>query len=253
MATSRLRVWGTVAALLVAVTVTGCAELDQLRAHNQRLDTELAAAQGRIAALEAERAQLEATMGDREDDVKAAGLEVELWKGKYDTLEAAFKRMGAAPGITPELEAQLRRMALLDPNIRVKQTREGFVVEVGSDILFDSGRVTLKPVGVATIKSIADVIKKVGTDEMLRIDGHTDNEPIKVSGWKDNFHLSAMRAHTVLKALESEGIEAERMFLAGFALYRAEAPNDTTAGRRRNRRVEILIVPRIALSPMTPG
>jgi len=241
-----------VALLLAGASVTGCAELDQLRAHNQQLDTELKAAQGRIAALEAERAQLEATIGDREDKVKAAGLEVELWKGKYDTLEAAFKKMGAAPGITPELEAQLRRMALLDPNIRVKQTREGFVVEVGSDILFDSGKVTLKPVGVATIKSIADVIKKVGTDEMLRIDGHTDNVPIKFSGWKDNWHLSAMRAHTVLKALESEGIAPERMFLAGFAFYRPEASNDTPKGQQRNRRVEILIVPKISLSPITP-
>jgi len=253
MATSRLRVWGMVAALLAAASVTGCAELDQLRANNQRLDGELKAAQGRVATLEAERAQLEATIGDREDDVKAARLEADLWKGKYETLEAAFEKMGGAPGITPELEAQLRRVALMDPNIRVKQTQEGFVVEVGSDILFDSGKVTLKPEGAATIKRIADVIKKVGADERLRIDGHTDNEPIKVSGWKDNFHLSAMRAHTVLRALESEGIAPERMFLAGFAFYRSEAPNDTAAGRRQNRRVEILIVPRIDFSPVTPG
>jgi len=251
MATSRLRVWGMVAVMLGAVTVTGCAELDQLRANNQKLDGELRSAHGRIVELEAEKARLEGILGERDDDVKAAGLEAELWQRKYEALDEARKRWGGAPGISPELEAQLRRLALLDPNIRVKQTWEGFVVEVGSDILFDSGKTDLKAEGVATIKRIAEVIKQVGTDEGLRIDGHTDNVPIKVSGWKDNFHLSAMRAHTVLKALAAEGISSERMYLAGFAFYRPEAANDTREGRQQNRRVEILIVPKMALSPMT--
>ncbi len=252
MATSRWRVWGMVAVMLGAVAVTGCAELDQLRAHNQKLDSELTVARGHIAALEAEKAQMEGTLGERDDEVRAARLEVELWQRKYETLDEARKRWGGAPGISPELEAQLRRLALLDPNIRVKQTREGFVVEVGADILFDSGKVALRPAGVATIKRIADVIKRVGTDEALRVDGHTDNDPIKVTSWKDNFHLSAMRAHGVLKALVAEGISSERMFLAGFAFHRAQASNDTREGRQQNRRVEILIVPKMTLSPMTP-
>lgn len=247
MATSR--VWGTLLIVLAAAALTGCAELNQLRARNLQLDTQLTASQGRIVELEAEKAQLQATIADRDDALSAAQAEVGLWKGKYDALRGAFDELGAAPAISPELEAQLRRLALVHPNIRVKQTREGFVVEVGTDILFDSGKVDLKPEGVATIRSIAEVIRDVGTDEVLRVDGHTDNEPIKVSGWKDNFHLSAMRAHTVLKALEAEGIPAERMFLAGFAFHRPEAPNETREGRQRNRRVEILIVPKHAASP----
>lgn len=249
MATSRWRLWGVVLGLLVVVLLSaGCAELDQLRARNLQLDNELKTAQGRIAQLEAKNADLKAALAEREDDLKAARLEVDLWKGKFETLQEAFQRLGKAPGISPELEAELRRIALVDPNIRVKQTQEGFVVEVGTDILFDSGKIDLKPEGRATIKKIAEVIKKVGTDELLRIDGHTDNEPIKVSGWKDNWHLSAMRAHTVLKALQAEGIAPERMYLAGFAFYRPEASNDTPEGRRRNRRVEILIVPKMAVS-----
>jgi len=240
-----------VVALSAVVLTAGCAELDQVKAHNLQLDGELKAAQGRIAQLETERAQLEATIGERQDDLKATRLEVGLWKDKYETLEAGVKGLGATAGISPELEAELRRIALLDPNIRVKQTQEGFVVEVGSDILFDSGKTDLKPEGVTTIKSIADVIKKVGADEVLRIDGHTDNVPIKRSGWKDNWHLSAMRARTVLEALATEGIAPERMYLSGFAFYRPQAPNDTPEGRRQNRRVEILIVPKMTLSPMT--
>ena len=94
------------------------------------------------------------------------------------------------------------------------------------------------------------MIKRVGTDEALRVDGHTDNVPIKVSGWKDNFHLSAMRAHTVLKALVGEGISSERIFLAGFGLHRPQVSNDTREGRQQNRRVEILIVPKMTVSPM---
>ena len=252
MVTSRWRLWGVVVGLLAVTLTAGCAELNQLRARNLQLDNELKTTQGRTAQLEANNADLEATLAERDDDLKAARLEVDLWKGKFDTLQEAFKRLGRAPGISPELEAELRRVALLDPNIRVKQTQEGFVVEVGSDILFDSGKVELKPEGRATIKRIAEVINKVGTDEVLRIDGHTDNEPIKVSGWKDNWHLSVMRAHTVLKALGAEGIAPERMYLAGFSFYRSEASNDTPEGRRQNRRVEILIVPKMTVSPITP-
>ncbi len=245
-----LRLVLALVAAAVMVAVTGCAELDQLRAENHRLDAELQAVKGRTVALEGEKAQLQAAVDQQKDDLTGCRAEVDLWKGKYETLEATFKRLGGPAGISPELQRELQRLAMVDPNIRVKQTQEGFVVEVGSDILFDSGRVTLKAEGQATIKRIADVVKQVGTEETLRIDGHTDNEPIRVSGWKDNRHLSLMRAHAVLKALEAQGISPERMFAAGFSLYRPEGSNDTAQGRRLNRRVEILFVPKTKIEPL---
>jgi flagellar motor protein MotB len=234
---------------LLAAALVGCTELDQLKARNHQLDSELMAAQGRVSALEAEKAGWDAALSDKDAAAKAAQLEAEMWKNKY---QAGAGAAGKGMGVTPELEEQLRRLALLDSSFRVKQTQEGLVVEVGADILFDSGKSELKPAGRTTIKRITDVIKAHGTDETLRVDGHTDNEPIKRSGWKDNWDLSAARARTVLTTMAAEGIAPERMYLAGFALYRPQATNDTPQGRQQNRRVEILIVPKLQLSTLTP-
>jgi chemotaxis protein MotB len=248
MAISGSRLWGMLAAGLLAGTLVGCTELDQLKARNHQLDSELMAAQGRVSALEAEKAGWEAALSEKEAAAKAAQLEADLWKNKYQTLEGVG---GKGMGVSPELAERLRQLALANPAIRIKETPEGLAVEVGSDILFDSGKAELKPAGHATIKSIADIIKAQGTDETLRIDGHTDNEPIKRSGWKDNWELSAARARTVLVTMLSEGIAPERVFLAGFAFYRAQATNDTPQGRQQNRRVEILIMPKFKLSELT--
>jgi len=244
------RAWPAVVLLAAAVVLSGCSGPDQLRAKNDRLERQFKLAQGRIAEMEGREAERRAELNAREKEVQLAQAEAELWKKKHDVLQEAIREMGSGPAISPELESQLRRLALVDPNIRVKQTEEGFVVEVGTDILFDSGKIDLNPEGRATIKKIADVIKKVGGEEVLRIDGHTDNVPIRYSGWKDNWQLSVMRAHTVLKALQAEGIPPERTYLAGFAFYRPEASNDTPQGRRQNRRVEILIIPQLAVVPI---
>ena len=249
MAISRSRVWGMLGAGLLAAVLAGCTELDQLKARNHQLDSELMAAQGHLSALEAEKAGWEAGLREKEDAAKAAQLEAELWKNKYQTLEGAAGKGG---GVSRELAEELRRLALANPDIRVKETPEGLAIEVGADILFDSGKADLKPAGQRTIKSIADVIKAQGTDETLRVDGHTDNEPIRRSGWKDNWELSAARSRTVLAAMISEGIAPERVFLAGFAFYRPMATNDTPQGRQQNRRVEILIMPKFKLSALAP-
>jgi len=241
-------VWGMLGAGLLAAVLAGCTELDQLKARNHQLDSELTATQGRLSALEAEKGGWEASLREKEDAARAAQLEADLWKNKYQTVAGAAGRGG---GVSPELVDKLRQWALANPGIRVKETPEGLAIEVGADILFDSGKADLKPQGRTTIKSIVDIIKGQGTDETLRVDGHTDNEPIKRSGWKDNWDLSAARARTVLTAMISEGIAPERVFLAGFALYRPMATNDTPQGRQQNRRVEILIMPKFKLSTLT--
>ena len=153
------------------------------------------------------QAHLQATVAERDDALKAAQAEVDLWKGKFETLQEAFQRLGKAPGISPELEAELRRIALVDPNIRVKQTQEGFVVEVGTDILFDSGKIDLKPEGRATIKKIAEVI----TDEMLNLLAGLGFE-----GWeKPAIPNPKRRAEIILKHISGRVTkDLERLLLA---------------------------------------
>ena len=84
---------------------------------------------------------------------------------------------------------------------------------------------------------------------MLRIDGHTDNERIKVSGWKDNMELSQERARAVWVALRGMGLAPETMCANGYGEFHPVADNRTAAGRAQNRRVELSLV---AITTNTP-
>ena len=83
-------------------------------------------------------------------------------------------------------------------------------------------------------------------DLNIGIEGHTDNEPIEYSGWKSNWELSTARALSVLHYLaDQEGIAPQRLSAVGYGEYKPVASNDTKEGRRLNRRVEIVILPKI--------
>jgi len=80
----------------------------------------------------------------------------------------------------------------------------------------------------------------------IGIEGHTDNVPIKHSGWKSNWELATARALSVLHYLENEqGISGERLSAIGYGEYRPVASNETKDGRKQNRRVEIVILPNV--------
>ena len=86
---------------------------------------------------------------------------------------------------------------------------------------------------------------KENPDVMGIIEGHTDNQPIKYSGWKSNWELSAHRALSVLHHLKDTGIAPERLSAIGYGEYRPVASNQSTQGQQLNRRVEIVILPRL--------
>jgi chemotaxis protein MotB len=89
------------------------------------------------------------------------------------------------------------------------------------------------------------VLLKEVADRDIGIEGHTDNQPIKYSGWKSNWELSMARATSVLHYLvDKKGLAPQRVAATGYGEYRPVATNDTEEGRRLNRRVEIVILPK---------
>ncbi len=75
----------------------------------------------------------------------------------------------------------------------------------------------------------------------LRIEGHTDNSPIRTSRYPSNWELSTSRAVNVVRyLLDKRVIAADRLLAAGFGEYKPIFPNDTLENRARNRRVELL-------------
>ena len=126
------------------------------------------------------------------------------------------------------------------PGVTVVETAEGVKVEVAAEVLFDSGRATLKPKGQEALRQVAAVLR--GTRELIRIDGHTDADPIKYSVYESNWELSGARAVTVLEYLISQGAEPERLSFAGYGPYKPIADNATQEGKAKNRRVELLVM-----------
>ncbi len=120
----------------------------------------------------------------------------------------------------------------------------GLVTRMLDQVLFDSGKATLRRSAHGVLDKVAKVLEEV-SDQPVGVEGHTDNQPIKHSGWSDNKALSLARAKAVAEYLgQQHGIDAKRLIPVGHGDERPIASNDTAAGRAKNRRVEIVILPK---------
>lgn len=141
-----------------------------------------------------------------------------------------------------ELEKRLRG----EKGISVGMDERGLVVTFIAEVLFDSGMAKIRHNAHDSLDKVANVINTQVADRNIAIEGYTDNEPIKKSGWKSNWELSTARATSVLHYLEEKGTAPNRLQATGFGEYRPVASNDTKEGRQKNRRVEIIIMPKMS-------
>ena len=133
-----------------------------------------------------------------------------------------------------------------DKEVKLQMMDKGLVITVVGDILFDSGKAKIRSGGFPILDKVARVLKENVSQFNVGIEGHTDNEPIKSSGWKSNWELSTARALSVLHYLvDKNEISPDRISAIGYGEYRPVASNDTGEGRQANRRVEIVILPQI--------
>jgi len=109
-------------------------------------------------------------------------------------------------------------------------------VRVPGDVLFEPGKVDLRNTSLKTLDQVMSVLRKQYPSNMFRIDGYTDTDPIKKSQWKDNLELSQARAASVLRYLQTKGMNPKQMYTAGFG---AANPRATKA---QSRRVEIVVI-----------
>jgi len=119
-------------------------------------------------------------------------------------------------------------------DLKGKKTDRGVVVTMG-DVLFDTGKATLKPGAYATIERLAAVLKEDAARKVL-IEGHTDS----VGSDEYNQSLSERRAASVQAALFERGVEASQISTVGKGETTPVASNDDAAGRQQNRRVELV-------------
>lgn len=142
------------------------------------------------------------------------------------------------------LENRLKQ-EIANKDVSLNLTNRGIVITLISDILFDSGKADIKPEAYPVLDKVAYILTNKIADRNIGIEGHTDNQPIKYSGWKSNWELSLARAVNVLHYLEEKGVPPNRLTAIGYGEYKPIASNDTPEGRKKNRRVEIVILPEL--------
>ena len=141
-----------------------------------------------------------------------------------------------------------------DKQVKLEMMGKGLVITVVGDVLFDSGKDKIRPQSFPILDKVATVLKENVPELNVGIEGHTDNLPIKFSGWKSNWELSTARALSVLHYIvEEKNISPERVSAIGYGEYRPVASNSTKESRQLNRRVEIVILPQFTKTKETKG
>ena len=141
------------------------------------------------------------------------------------------------------LESKLAQ-EIQDKQVSLKMMEKGMVITVVGDLVFDSGKAKVRSQAYGILHKVAGILQDEAAQFKVGIEGHTDNVPIKVSGWKSNWELSTSRSLNVLHHMvEKEGISPERLSAIGYGEFSPVAPNDSREGRQANRRVEIVIFP----------
>ena len=160
---------------------------------------------------------------------------------------------GEGPGLRQLAEQVEQAMASLISKDLVTVTRKPLWVEVEikTDILFPSGSAEMQPQAVAILDGIAGILKPLASP--IRVEGHTDNRPIRTAQFPSNWELSAARASRIVRLFEERGIAPERMSVAGQGEYQPVADNATAEGRNRNRRVTLVILDVPAGAPVQPA
>ncbi|HTW37430.1 MAG TPA: flagellar motor protein MotD [Steroidobacteraceae bacterium] len=124
-------------------------------------------------------------------------------------------------------------------------------VEIRTDILFPSGSATLSPGAIPIIDRLAGVLKPF--ENPIRVEGHTDNRPIKTVAFPSNWELSAARAASVVRLFATQGIDPVRLSVIGKGEFQPVQSNATPEGRNANRRVVIVILSTDGNAPDSSG
>jgi chemotaxis protein MotB len=145
------------------------------------------------------------------------------------------------------MSASARDDTLADVQIVTKRTE--LVLRLSDSLLFDSGNDALDERARRVVARLAAELRDRPVD--IRVEGHTDDRPIKTARFRSNWDLSTARATTIVAALAAEGIAPGRLSAAGYGEFHPIAPNTTDEGRKQNRRVDIVVM--LSLPPEPPN
>jgi chemotaxis protein MotB len=228
-----------------------------LEVDNSRLKSELTAAGKRTDQLTADRAELERLLAARSGELgktiaelrqrsEALGAEnIRLAQELADAQKAREEKVKELSSTYDQLVDKMKG-EIAKGQVTISELKGKLTVNMVDAILFDSGKAEIKTEGLVVLGKVIEILKAVN-DKAIRIEGHTDAMPIAGSlaqRYPTNWELSAARAINVARYLQKESINPSLLSAAGFGEFKPVADNATVEGRAKNRRIEIVLVPK---------
>ena len=262
-------------ALAFGLLMTGCAskkDLENCQTENKSLTEklqdareDLAGKNARISALEQQQRGLQQALAAAE--AKYAKLQESLDKSLTNAsqnnisieklvdqinesnqyirhlVEVKSKSDSLNMVLTNNLTRSLSKEELKEVDVQVLK---GVVyISLADNMLYKSGSYEINSRAAETLSKIAKIIKDYKDYDVL-IEGNTDNVPISKTNIRNNWDLSALRASSVVQALQNDyGVDPKRLTAGGRGEYNPVATNDTEVGKQRNRRTQIIITPKL--------
>ncbi len=272
----------TLTLLAACALTTGCVSKKQLaaaKADYDKLNTEYATLQGNYQNAQVTIAKAEANQKNLEDRLKEAQRNQAQLQKAYATLqnslnksleqntqgnvnisklvdeinasnrfikqlvETKSKSDSLNMVLTNRLTRSLSREELQEVDVQVLK---GVVyISLADNMLYKSGSYEINDRAGETLSKIAKIIMDYKDYDVL-VEGNTDNVPISRTNIRNNWDLSALRASSVVQALQNQyGVDPKRLSAAGRGEYNPIASNDTEVGKQRNRRTQIIITPKL--------
>ena len=223
----------TIALVMAAMSAVGCGqqEIKQLRGQVLTLQDNVKTLQAQRDGAQQQLAAAQTRSTELSGQLDGKDLEIESVKAARD------KAIG-------DLDALKKERAAAPTAGGWKAGAIGAEISIGSDVLFSSGRATLTTAGKQKLSSVASGILTDHPGKNIRVYGHTDADPIRKTKklWSDNLDLSSNRAMAVTRYLISRGIKGSLIESIGMGATRPIAGNKSAADKKKNRRVEIMII-----------
>jgi chemotaxis protein MotB len=241
------------------------AEVARLEREAKQLGASLEGATGERDGLRKQLDDATALIGEMKQRLEKLGQNVDklasergqLAAGLEDAqrrLEDLRKQKAAAEARAATFRSLVEKLRSMIDSGQLKVTiRNGrMLIVLPNDVLFDSGRVDLKPAGKDAVAQVAQVLAGIG-DRRFLVAGHTDNVPIRTARFASNWELSSARAIEVSRLLVASGMRSEVLAAAGYSEFDPVAANDTPENRALNRRIEIVLEPNLSDLPSLDG
>ena len=206
---------------------------------NAKLSGDLQATQAALLKKEDELNALAAELAQKKKELEAR-------EARVNELENILKQKDQAAA---DLQKKVRDalFAFENKGLTITQKNGKIYVSMDESLLFASGKTDVQPKGIEALKHLAKVLEQ-NADINIMVEGHTDDVPMKGSGdIKDNWDLSVMRATSVTKIILKHGptIDPKRITSAGRGEFFPLDPGKTAEARKKNRRTEIILTPKL--------